>query len=153
MKTEYDSTAETLAHIKRVSDLMSMAASELLERARLHDQSKLHSPEKELFDEMTPKLANMKYGSDEYAECLRELKPARDHHYANNTHHPQYYEDGVDGMNLFDILEMFLDWKAATERTKDGDIGESIKFNAVRFGMSDQLCKIMENTLAWLNDK
>lgn len=153
MKTEYDSTAETLTHIKRVADLMSMAAAELLERGRVHDQSKLHSPEKELFDRLTPKLSSISFGSDEYAECLRELKPALDHHYANNTHHPQYYEDGIDGMNLFDVLEMFLDWKAATERTEDGDLTKSIEFNSGRFKISDQLRKIMENTTEWLKGK
>lgn len=74
------------------------------------------------------------------------MEPALDHHYANNSHHPQHYENGVDGMDLFDIVEMFFDWKAAGERTKDGDIFKSININKERFGLSEQLVKIFENT-------
>lgn len=58
----------------------------------------------------------------------------------------------TDGMTLFDVIEMFMDWKAATERMDTGDIYKSIEFNKGRFAMSDQLCKIFENTaieLTW----
>ena len=61
------------------------------------DNSKLESPEKELFDEYTPKLKDCTYGSDEYKEFLKGLKVALDHHYANNSHHPEHYENGVNG--------------------------------------------------------
>ena len=52
----YDSKADTLLHIKRVAELMTNASSELIRRANVHDNSKLESTEKELFDEFTPKL-------------------------------------------------------------------------------------------------
>jgi hypothetical protein len=48
---EYDSTADTLLHIKRVAELLTQASCELINRANVHDNSKLSSPEKELFDE------------------------------------------------------------------------------------------------------
>jgi hypothetical protein len=76
------------------------------------------------------------------------LKPALDHHYANNSHHPQFYKNGIDGMNLLDLVEMFFDWKAATERTKDGDIRKSIEINSTRFNISPQLVSIFVNTIA-----
>jgi len=60
----YDSTVDTLKHIKRVSQLLNEAASELLRRANVHDDSKLHSPEKELFDKFTPLLLRMKGDTD-----------------------------------------------------------------------------------------
>ena len=115
-------------------------------RANIHDNSKLRSPEKELFDEFTPKLKGCTYGSDEYKDYLRELKTALDHHYVNNSHHPEHYMGGVNGMTLFDIVEMFFDWKAATERHADGDIYKSIEVNKGRFGLSDQICEILTNT-------
>lgn len=146
----YDSTAETLKHIKRVSQLLSDAAVELLYRGSVHDESKLHDPEKTMFDKMTPLLKDLVYGSPEYKESLAELKVALDHHYANNTHHPEHYENGIDDMNLFDVIEMFMDWKAATERNKDGNIYKSIHHNKNRFKMSDQLEKIMVNTAEFL---
>ena len=67
-----------------------------------------------------------------------------------NSHHPEHYESGVDGMNLFDVIEMLLDWKAASERHKDGDIAQSIEKNRVRFKISDQLAEILHNTVAFL---
>lgn len=130
---------------------MEEAANELYERARMHDASKLLDPEKELFDEMTPLLRDCTYGSPEYFQYLDRLRPALEHHYANNSHHPEHFENGVDGMNLFDLLEMFLDWKAASERHADGSIEKSIEINKTRFGLSEQLVNILKNTVSWVN--
>ena len=149
---QYDSKADTLLHIKRVAELMTNAASVLIYRANVHDNSKLHSPEKELFDEFTPKLKDCTYGSDEYKEYLKKLKPALDHHYKHNSHHPEHYENGVNEFDLFDLIEMTMDWKAAGERHADGNIYKSIQINKERFGLSEQLVDILLNTanrLGW----
>lgn len=143
----YDSKADTLLHIKRVSFFLTEAAAELIRRANVHDNSKLESPEKELFDEYTPKLKNCTYGSDEYKEYLKGLSVALEHHYAGNSHHPEHYDNGVNGFDLFDLVEMFFDWKAATERHADGDIMKSIEINKNRFEISEQLCYIFKNTV------
>lgn len=142
----YDSTPDTLKHIKRVSYLLINAASELAKRAQHHDDSKLESPEKELFDEYTPKLAGCTYGSDEYKVFLKELKVALDHHYAANSHHPEHYAAGVNDFDLFDLIEMFFDWKAASERHVDGDIHNSIEVNKKRFNLDSQIVDIFKNT-------
>jgi len=144
----YDSKADTLLHIKRVSKGLTNCSIELLNRGLIHDNSKLETPEKALFDELTPKLANTTYDSDEYKNHLSELKVALDHHYNNNSHHPEHYKNGVDGMDLFDIIEMYVDWTAAVERHADGDINKSIEINQKRFNMSDQLTNIFKNTVS-----
>jgi len=149
----YDSREDTLLHIKRVAELLGEASIELMRRANLHDNSKLEAPEKELFDEYTPKLKDSTYGSDEYKEFLNELKVALNHHYENNSHHPEHYENGLNGFDLFDLMEMFFDWKAATERHTDGNIFKSIEINKERFKMSDQVCDIMSNTATRLGYK
>lgn len=151
LKTEhttmkYDSTPDTQKHIDRVADLLNAFAAILKQRGRVHDASKLEDPEKALFDEYTPKLKDCTYGSPEYKQFLVDLKPALDHHYAHNSHHPEHYPNGVNGMDLFDLVEMFLDWKAATERTANGDIRKSIDINKARFGLSEQLVDILRNT-------
>lgn len=148
---EYDSSEDTLKHIKRVQELMIDVISVLAKRATLHDKSKLVSPEKELFDKYTPLLETLTYNSPEYIESLNNLKPALDHHYENNSHHPQYHKEGIDGMDLFDIVEMFVDWKAASERNKDGSIYTSIGINRTRFNISDQLENIFINTAKKMN--
>lgn len=147
-ETKYDSRADTLAHIERVSILLGECGVNLGFRAHVHDKSKLEEPEKTTFDECTLKLKAMAYGSEEYKAALAELKPALDHHYAANSHHPEHYANGVDGMSLFDVVEMLMDWKAATERMKGGgDIKRSLEINIVRFNLSPQMVSILANTI------
>ena len=50
-------------------------------------------------------------------------------------------------MNLVDLLEMIIDWKAASMRHDDGDVMRSIDINTKRFGMDPQLVKILQNTV------
>jgi hypothetical protein len=143
---KYSSIYETKKHLDKVRDSILTIAGELHKRGLAHDDSKMRTPEVELFDIYTPKLAGCTYGSDEYKQFLLELKPALDHHYAKNRHHPEHFENGIRGMNLVDIVEMFCDWYAATKRHNDGDIMKSIAINQDRFGYSDDLRIIMENT-------
>jgi hypothetical protein len=56
-------------------------------------------------------------------------------------------------MNLFDILEMLIDWCAACKRHADGDIEKSIEINTKRFNLSPQLVNIIKNTVPCLEDK
>lgn len=142
----YDSTSDTLKHIKRVNELLGDSAMELIRRGQVHDDSKLVDPEKAIFDEFTPKLKNSTYGSDEYKQFLKDMGVGLQHHYENNSHHPEHYENGIDGMDLFDLLEMLLDWKAATERHADGDLLKSIEINRERFGYSDLTANLLRNT-------
>jgi len=142
----YDSTKDTTKHIERVQELTDSFCDKLKKQVENHDKTKLNKEEKPYFDEATPKLKKLTYGSPEYKESLKSIKKALKHHYKMNSHHPEHYKNGVDDMTLFDIVEMFVDWKAATERHHDGNIFKSIKDNKKRFKMSDQLSKIFENT-------
>lgn len=199
---KYDSTHDTTKHIARVRELLNECRINLGVRSALHDESKLQEPEKSAFDLATPRLAGSTYGSDEYKGFLADLKPALDHHYTNNSHHPEHYRwkcamcssqfddavheaapqgpndsghrycpkccpgsiiyecqlylepsQGVNGMSLFDVVEMLCDWKAAGERHTDGSIERSLIVNRQRFGISDQLQAILLNTaieMGWI---
>lgn len=197
-----DSRPDTEAHIARVRELLDDCACRFNERGVVHDRSKLEEPEKSAFDRLKAlSLSGMAYGSEEYRACLRAEKPAIEHHYKANSHHPEYYpkrdggmlavmlretarvqkeqaglaalhtdeaaaaaelvktadfisatadhlESEVNGMSLFDVLEMLMDWKAATERMKNGgDIHASLVHNTGRFKLSPQLVNIMQNTI------
>jgi hypothetical protein len=50
-------------------------------------------------------------------------------------------------MTLLDLIEMLVDWKAASERHNDGNIRKSVEINGKRFEMSPQLIRIFENTV------
>lgn len=141
--TNYD----TFRHIERVRNLLNKCIVELVKRGELHDQSKMASPEVEVFAKYTRLLANCEYNSEEYRKNLAEMKPALDHHYANNRHHPEHHKNGINDMNLIDLIELLCDWKASSERQNNGNIRKSIETNANRFNMSQQLVKIFENSV------
>ena len=144
--------AQTKAHQIEVLKAVDCFIQNLAIRAVEHDQSKLSPEEADLFNEFGPRLKNTTYGSDEYFEIMEKLKPSLDHHYANNRHHPDHFSDGIWGMNLLDLVEMFCDWLAATKRHADGDLRKSIHINSDRFGISDQLTAILLNSVAIFAD-
>ena len=147
-REEEEANKETRRHIECVGQLLAEVVSELESRASVHDKSKMELPEVEVFAKYTPLLASTTYGSEEYKRYLQEMKTgALGHHYANNRHHPEYFDNGINGMDLVDLVEMFCDWKAATLRHNDGDIGKSLMLNKSRFSISDQLTQVFKNTV------
>lgn len=153
MSDEYDSTDDILAHIAQVRDRLQDVIDNLELRAQWHDRSKLNEPEKAVFDEYTPKLANTTYGSDEYKQMLEGMGVGLRHHYSVNDHHPEYHQRGVYGMDLIQLIEMLADWKAATMRHADGDLRVSIRQNAARFGYDGAFTDMLVGTaerLGWI---
>jgi hypothetical protein len=145
--TDYDSTKDTEKHRVRVAELLNTVVEELQKRAEKHDLSKFNPPEKEAFDEATPKLKNLVYGSEEYKSSLRSIEPAIKHHYSVNRHHPEHFENGISGMSLIDLVEMLADWKASSERHETGDIESSMQVNKQRFEIDSQLTSVLQNTI------
>jgi len=173
---------ETAKHIRNVQLVMCRMIEELNIRLRLHDCTKYDEVELESFAEITPELSKVLYGSDEYKANLSKIKPALEHHYQCNPHHPEYYikyvcngcftvykavperctqcgysqfqkEADISEMDLIDLLEMIADWLAATTRNPKGDIMDSIEKNQKRFRYSDELRSILKNTAKkYIND-
>jgi hypothetical protein len=142
--------AETRKHIQQVAKYLNLFSCELLKRAIQHDASKLEEPEVSVFEKHTSLLRDSTYGSDEYKQFLKEMKPALDHHYANNRHHPEFHKNGIKNMTLIDLMEMIADFKSASERHANGDVFKSLEINQKRFGYSDELKQILVNTVAEL---
>ena len=148
--TQDECKQETFKHINQVCLYTAAIASAIMRRGVNHDASKLESPELEIFTEYTPKLSASTYGSDEYKQYLKEMNVALKHHYENNRHHPEYFKNGINDMNLLDILEMICDWIAATKRHDNGNILDSIELNQKRFKYNDTLKQIFVNTVTAL---
>jgi len=144
---------KTMRHIETVRNYLGACIRELLLRQEQHDQSKLEPPEVEAYDAITHQLRGLTYGSEEYRAVLRAQQPAITHHYQHNRHHPEHWEHGYRDMTLIDLLEMLMDWKAATLRHADGDIQASIVINQHRFGYSEELATIFRNTIDWLESQ
>lgn len=139
--------AETMRHILTVRTLLGGCVQEVVQRGHDHDRSKLDDPEATMFAKYTKILAGLEYNSPEYKQSLKDMGPALDHHYAHNRHHPEHFEDGIAGMNLFDLLEMLCDWKASTLRHETGDIHRSLEINKDRFEMPEAIYRLLKNTL------
>ena len=142
----FDSEKDTQDHIFQVAARLQAVGRELRGRGERHDASKLGPEEKPYFDAVGMQLQGLVYGSDEYRSALQTLDPALKHHYATNSHHPEHYANGVAGMDLIDLVEMYCDWAAAALRTKDGDLTKSIDINIERFGIDGPLAEILKNT-------
>lgn len=150
--TKHDVIRSTAAHIRRVGDLLVDTAHAIMKRAVSHDASKWSEEEYPYFEEGTPKLADVTYGSEEYRKQMIPMMPAIKHHQEANSHHPEHYPNGINDMDLLDLVEMLCDWKAAGERTKDGDILVSLEKNRERFGIDDQLYNILRTSaIRWFN--
>lgn len=144
----------TRKHVDRVSQLLNDAAAELKARGQRHDASKFEDVEIEPLARMQMVIdreGQAPYGSDEYKRRTRMLGPMLEHHYANNSHHPEHYADGVDGMDLFDLIEMFFDWKAASERGEESAMNLTMACD--RYGVAPQVARIFRNTAEQLGFK
>ena len=144
---------ETQKHIEKVRKYIRFFTDKLTTRGEVHDASKLEPPEIQLFAEHTENLNKIEYGSEEYKNELAELAPALEHHYSHNRHHPEYHKEGISGMNLLDVTEMLCDWKASSERQKNGNLLKSIEINAERFNIDKQLMQILINTAQLLEEQ
>lgn len=145
---------DTLLHISEVQEGLEQFTAELKKRGILHDSTKLQEPEFSAFVSTRPKFKKANYGTPEYQECVNEIKPAIDHHYANNRHHTAFHENGINDMNLIDILEMLADWKAAERRSPDKKLEDTLDYAFNKYGIDEQLAKIVMNTLKdfkWIN--
>lgn len=148
------SELQTHRHIARVNALLGEFACELIRRGAVHDQSKFDPVEAAPLEEMQKLIdaeGQAPYGSEGYKRRTAMLGPMLEHHYANNSHHPEHYADGVAGMDLFDLVEMFLDWKAASERGDEPAMNLTHSFQ--RFGISGPLASILRNTANRLDFK
>lgn len=142
-----DTVKSIKEHIKRVQEKIGILVKELQERLKNHDRSKLGEElylwKKIDLEERYP------YGTKEYFEKMSRNKEVFQTHYSNNRHHPEHFENGIEDMNLIDIIEMLCDWLSY----KDGNLSyheaqEIIYKQAKRFGFGDEIINIMINT-AW----
>lgn len=120
--------------------------SDLFRRAAVHDHSKFSSEEFELYEQAFPDLQRYAYGTDEFRAVIETIKPAIEHHYLVNDHHPEYFKSGISGMHCIQLIEMCCDWIAASERSQRG-IYEGLEINRKRFGINDQLDAVIKNTV------
>lgn len=143
----------TEAHIKKVQEHLALFRTILEARGEVHDRSKFSAvelPAIMAMQDLVNTEGNVPYGSEAYEERKKIIAPMLAHHYFHNTHHPEHYPDGIAGMDLFDLVEMFADWKAASER--GGDPAMGIEHCVTKYEIPPMLASILRNTadkLGW----
>ena len=151
MDNRLDLLCDTILHINEVQEAIEEISSEIKKRGLLHDLTKFQPCEFDAFASTRERFKKANYGTSEYQALCEEVKPAIDHHYVNNRHHTGYHKNGINDMNLIDIIEMVADWKAASRRSPDKTLEDTLHYAFAKNKIQDQLAKIITNTLKDLN--
>lgn len=128
---------DTAKHIDNVIRYMRSIINHLADRANEHDESLLIEPEASEFSKIGG--VNSLFNTKHVPQYIL------DHHYRNNTHHIEHYNEGIVGMDLLDIIEMLCDWKDLSKR-HDVDLIDYIKSNQAEYQYSDEMCSVLCNT-------
>jgi hypothetical protein len=147
-KTEAYLAAQKLSTYR---ETLHFIVGELFQRASVHDNSKFSDEEFPLYDGAFDDLQRYAYGDEEYKACLRTIKPAIKHHHAVNDHHPKFFQNGIEGMHLVQLIEMTCDWMAASERSKT-DIATGLQKNKEHYGIDDEVFQCIQRTVNVLRE-
>lgn len=137
-------TKEIFQHKQDVEIFAKRIIKDLLERISKHDDSKFLTCE---FEALTI-IKDMKFGTPEYEKVLQS--PGLKHHYLVNDHHPEFFKNKINGMNLLNLFEYFVDcFVAALRRSKS--FPDFTKLQG-KHEMSDQLLMIFQNTVEYFKN-
>jgi hypothetical protein len=139
---------DVLDHKRLVAKYVQRVANALFGRAVIHDYSKFGPDEFAMYAQALPRFQQAEYGTEAYRVVVESVKPAIQHHVTTNRHHPEYFADGINGMNLIDLLEMTCDWLAASQRVPGNRL--RLDLQQTRFGIDPQLLRIISNTVEYL---
>lgn len=135
-------------HKERVSFYLLEFAKELMNRSVNHDNSKFGDDELDEYSKVIDVFDKCRFGTSEYSKSRDKISSVVKLHQSRNRHHPEHFPNGIDGMDLVDLLEMISDWKSAT---RNHDVGStmksSVEFCIKRYNISPQLAQIIVNTI------
>lgn len=132
-------------NVKRLVD-------ELSTRALAHDLSKLAPDELNGFVRIGRAAREHAYGSDEYRASMDAEKGDEGCitlHYARNSHHPEHHPH-PSRMGWLDIIEMVLDWKAASETYGKMTLRDGLVHHRERFAFTPAQWWLIEEVVGWL---
>jgi len=144
MEKHEEVTKELIQHKDDIKLLIKDFITLLKHRGEVHDNSKFNEPE---ISALT-KIKDMKFGSPEYLEVCKS--EGITHHYKENSHHPEFYKNGMADMNILDLVEYFIDCSASASRR--GGVVPDFSNNAERHKISPQLVNILNNSTKIIHD-
>ena len=144
-------------HQQIAAEHLIMCAKNLLDRAIVHDASKLLEPERSAYIEPVYALntENVEYGSDRYKHLTKQMGVGWEHHKLANDHHIEFFmsryieeknNNPLLKVDLFALIEMCCDWIAAASRRGNSP---ELALNPLieKYKMDEQLQSVMRNTL------
>ena len=143
-KSEY--MDRIVLHKQSVKVGIQRIIDELADRAEKHDDDKFETEVFDSFYNALDKFINTKFGERNWELAMDEIGDSLFKHYSASPHHAQHYENGINGTNLLDLIEMMVDWKSASNSYGDSSFEESLRVQKKRFGIDDQLYGILTNT-------
>lgn len=126
-----------LRHVGIVRRNIKRISEGLERRAEVHDISKLSLEEFSGFVEVNQIARKYPFGSKEYKESLKD-NDVINLHFSRNSHHPEFYPNGISDMSLLDIIEMVCDWKAASETYGRTSFFDALVIQAERFKLDEK---------------
>lgn len=126
-----------LRHVGVVRERLLRFVQQLQYRAEVHDISKLSLEEFQGFIEINRIAREHPYGSEEYKNSLKGNQVIK-LHFSRNSHHPEFYKDGIYEMSIFDFIEMTIDWLAAAQTYGQTSFEESLPIQAKRFNLQEK---------------
>lgn len=150
-RQNYNYEYEVMKHKDLVLRTMLDFSAMLVVRGTKHDDSKFSEEEMPIFKKYHPKLRSFPYMSDGYKKVLLAMESGVKHHEENNDHHPGFYKDGINEMNMFALMEMLADWISAQWRQNNNQLDYSgmmncIETNCKRFKINDVLKRLLIST-------
>lgn len=140
-------------HKEKVLSKLLYFSKILKQRGLDHDNSKLKDPEK-IGWEAIDKEPKYEYGSDEYFDKINRYKEVFDHHYTQNSHHPEHFKNPEHEMSLVDLLEMLCDWFSYKDYFTETEGITIIDQQCERFNFSNTIRDILLITfITFLADK
>ena len=127
-----------IQHISKVSSLLKRVARTLESRADTHDVTKFEPDEFSGFCQLD---SYRLHGKEEYGSKAYEAGMNIDAvklHLSRNSHHIEYWPNGLAGMSFADVIEMLADWEVARQqRDTEQDINKTWLTRQERFKLSD----------------
>ena len=136
-------------HVSFLRQALLRIRQEFELRSERHDRSKLQPEELPGFARINKAARDHPYGSPEYKESLASEKGTVAHHYALNSHHPEFHE-ADSAMGWLDLIEMVCDWNAAAKTYGKQDLRASIEVHRKRFDFTDEQWWLIEEVAAFL---
>ena len=139
-------------HQQKVASVMRQVIHELVTRALTHDASKFTTQELRdnlvtLPDKWELQTKGHGYHSPEQEQHRARFAAEIARHRKANRHHPEYHVNGVNDMDLIDLIEMLCDWYVSAS-----DIDQSIRENSQDYEIPPHISRILENTASKLKE-